>query len=660
CNPQSVTIQACEDASCSTLYTDPVSVTLSPSGWLGGDSFTINGGSATRSLSHTVPGTVTLSVSASNPAITGAGNLCSVSGGAYSTSCDLTFADSGLLVSAPDFLSAKGTSAATVTAVRKSDNAAQCVPAFSNVTKNISFWSAYGVPASGSIAPTLAGTPLSVNPALPTTTALTFNAAGQATLPPLNYTDAGQLALHAQYTGSGDDAGLVLSGNDAFIARPAGLCVNPGGSCGAADHTCSAYQRAGVSFPMTVTAVAWESDSDTNFCSGNTGTPNYSATGLALSSTLVSPAGGQNGVVTPSSYDHSASVGGSNTVNVSESEVGVFRFNVTPPLYLGAALGSLSGTSLVEFSSSPSGRFTPDHYEAVSTVNGTLVNPDCASGNTYTGEDMAWGVAPSVTLSAHNASHGITQNYTGSFISLTAADVSSGMIKPTEDATTDGTDGNRLKLTASPATVFNPGLLVSPSGGVLNYIFSSMDIATYQRNSLAEVAPFSPDLDFIFDNSITDADGIGVDNSLTLTPDASAVSMRFGRLRLEDTYGPETTDLIMPLRTEYFTGTGYQLNNDDSCTDWNNLQATVDSLSLVMPGTGVLSSGSSGSDGIYLLAPTGVLGIPDTGNATVNYNAPSWLEGDYDGDGTFEDPSATATFGVYRGHQRLIYRREVR
>ena len=61
-----------------------------------------------------------------------------------------------------------------------------------------------------------------------------------------------------------------------------------------------------------------------------------------------------------------------------------------------------------------------------------------------------------------------------------------------------------------------------------------------------------------------------------------------------------------------------------------------------------------GKSNIELAAPT-----PNTGSGVVTYDAPVWLEGDYDGNGSFENPSATATFGIYRGHDRVIYWREV-
>ena len=42
----------------------------------------------------------------------------------------------------------------------------------------------------------------------------------------------------------------------------------------------------------------------------------------------------------------------------------------------------------------------------------------------------------------------------------------------------------------------------------------------------------------------------------------------------------------------------------------------------------------------------------------MTYSADSWLQGDYDNDGSFENPQGIATFGIFRGHQRLIFRKE--
>jgi len=40
------------------------------------------------------------------------------------------------------------------------------------------------------------------------------------------------------------------------------------------------------------------------------------------------------------------------------------------------------------------------------------------------------------------------------------------------------------------------------------------------------------------------------------------------------------------------------------------------------------------------------------------WDVPLWLEADFDGDGSLDDPTGLATFGVYRGHDRVIYWQE--
>ncbi|MFT6857444.1 MAG: MSHA biogenesis protein MshQ [Gammaproteobacteria bacterium] len=655
CNPTEVTIQACEDASCSTLYTGSVDVTLSPTGWVGGDTITVTGGSATASLAHTSVGTVTLGVSSSVPAATGSGTQCSIDGGAYSSSCDLTFADSGFLVDVPDFLSARGETA-TISAVKKSDNSLQCTPAFANKTKTVSLWSDYVLPSSGSMAVSVASSAIGTTSGTATTQSLTFDASGQATAA-INYSDAGNMRLQVKYTGSGADSGLVMTGNGEFIARPAGMCVQASGVCSSDYSNCSAFKKAGENFDLTTTAVAWESDGDSNFCSGNAGTPNYSATAISLASSVVSPAGQRDGTVTPTSYDHTAASGGANTVSINESEVGVFNFNVTPPLYQGAALGSLSSTSLVTYSSGPTGRFIPDHFEIAEVTPGRLA-ATCSTGNLYSGETTTWAEAPEYTFTAHNVGHGITTNYTETgYTKLTAANVFSGIIEPTTDGSQDGTDNNKLAVSLTS----NQGSLniAATDSGVMNYVFSALDDVTYQRSAVAEVAPFIPDLDFSFPTTIADSDGVAVSSLVNFSPDTSAISLRFGRIWLEDGYGPETENLILPLRAEYFDGTGYLINILDDCSGWDDANASADTLTALMTSTGTLVGGSSNADGLLLQAPTTVAGTPDTGKAIITLTVPSWLQGDYDNNGFYEDPKGIASFGIWRGHQRVIYRREL-
>ncbi|MEC8443639.1 MAG: DUF6701 domain-containing protein [Pseudomonadota bacterium] len=662
CAPQAVTLQACANSDCSTLYTDPTDVTLTPAGWDNVNPITVNGGTANLSYSRTTTGTVSLGVGISTPVASNP-TLCSIDGGAYGSNCSLTFADAGLVVDVPDFLSHKGTLTATVTAVRKSNNAQECVPAFSNVSKNVRFWSQYTVPGSGSRNLTLGSPPtaVSTNSASPTTVALNFNDSGQATLPLVNYTDAGQKTLYAQYQGSGSDAGLEMNGSDAFTARPAGLCVSTTSSCSSPYSDCAVFAIAGQAFDLTVTPVAWQSDSDANLCD-NLDTPNYSASNLGLSSALIAPAGGVNGTVVPAQYNHPS--GGASVRSLTQSEVGVFAFNVTPPLYFGAALGSLSSTAPVTFTSNDTGRFVPDHFSVAVTDPGVLAGA-CPTGNTYSGETMGWAMAPELTLVANNSNGQPALNYTQSgFQKLSANDVYNAFTWPTEDDSAVGSDGNPLALTGTPGTQFYAGDL-TPTGnaGELSYVFSASDDVTYLRNSVAEVNPYSPQITFTLRSGVSgvlDSDGVGMNSAVPWQTDGSGVTVRYGRMRLEDTYGPETATLNMPLRTEYFQDGDYLLNTDDDCTVWDSSNATVSAPSQAGSSSGTLAGGSSGSDGILLQAPTSVPGGPDTGDATVSYDAPAWLEYDYDGDGSPDDPEATASFGLNRGHERVIYRKEVR
>ena len=660
CNPHNVQVTACADASCSTLYTDPVEVTLSPSGWVGGDTFTVTGGTATRSLSVTTSGTVNIGVTSSSPARAGGSDQCSINGSPYSTDCSLTFADAGLLVSVPDFLSSKGTSA-TISAVRKSDDSLQCVAAFGNTVKPVQLWAGYEEPAAGTLPLMVDGTPVSASSSLPTLLNLSFDANGTVTIPLVDYEDAGRLSLNATYSGSGADLGLNLIGSDSFVVRPAGLCVSTGVQCGPPYTNCGTTKVAGENFKLSITAVAWESDTDTDFCSGNTATPNYSATGLTLSSQVISPVGGQQGVVQPFSYDHVAALNGLKEIDASQSEVGVFRVGVTPPVYLGAALGSTNSLSPVTYFSNSSPRFTPHHFDA-SVVNPGRWQPSAPSGNTYVGEPLFWAEQPVILVSARNSSGAVTRNYTeDGYLKLTSADVLAGMTAPLADRTNLGRGGSPLALSAD--SNFVEGELATAGSGVMQYTFSVLDQLVYARNAQSEVAPYNPDIEIVFDNLVTPmSDGeADLANRLSVLPVGSSVDMRFGRMRLLDSFGPETENLTIPLVIEFYDGASYEVNTVDNDSVWDNGNASVDTLSSIVAGGGTFTGGQSGSGGISLLAPTLVPGVPDTGTATITYDAPSWLEGDFDNDGVFDnDPSATATFGVYRGHERVIFRREVR
>lgn len=671
CNPHAVTIQACADAACSSLYTDSVTTTLSPSGWSGGDTITFSGGSATASLVKTTPGTVAVGVSVAVPPVTGGATQCSISGSGYSAFCNLTYADSGFIVSVPEFISGRGETA-SIQAVKKDDASQQCTPAFSNVTKTLDFWSGYNTPSSGTL-PVYVGSPASAmggSSGTASSTSVSFNASGVASVA-VNYFDAGDVELNVNYTGSGADAGLSMTGNSNFIARPVGMCVRTGGECtnpaGGDYANCGVFTQAGAEFSLNVSAVAWESDSDSDFCTDNAATPNYTSNGgsVQLGVSVVSPSGSGSldGVVhlegAPSSTSY-IQTSNSQDVSVNQTEVGVFNFSVTPPLYFGSALGTVGNTSLATFASKPTGRFTPDHFDIVINDNGSLATiPGCIAGNLYSGQPTTWMVAPEVYISAHSANHDVTQNYTQTgYRKLNAASVFAGISAPTSDTTKEGTDNNLLAVDVNLVE----GTLNNRAGhpGEMTYVFSAADDITYVRSALAEVDPFAPELTFDLLATLEDSDEVKIDLAESFIPSSSGLSVRYGRFWLEDIYGPDVVNLIMPLRTEYFDGSGYVVNPLDDCTTWADTNASIDSISTVLTSSGSLTDGTSGDVGLILEASSVTPGTPDEGDATVTYSAPTWLQGDYDNNGSYENPQGAATFGVNRGHERLIYRKELR
>ena len=194
------------------------------------------------------------------------------------------------------------------------------------------------------------------------------------------------------------DAGLLMSGSDQFVSRPAGLCIRPETSCPAGNSSCPYFRRAGENFSVSLTAQAWESDGDSDLCSGNLTTPNFALSGISLGSTLLAPSGGVSAAMGTASYNHGASSTAQQTVTQSLSEVGVFRLTATPPSYL--------GTTIPSSSSAPVGRITPYDF--------ALTNPSITAGcGSFSYMDQP--MPTRFTVAARNRSGGTTANYREEF-----------------------------------------------------------------------------------------------------------------------------------------------------------------------------------------------------------------------------------------------------
>ena len=142
---------------------------------------------------------------------------------------------------------------------------------------------------------------------------------------------------------------------------------------------------------------------------------------------------------------------------------------------------------------------------------------------------------------------------------------------------------------------------------------------------------------------------------------------------MKNAFGPETKALAMPGYVEYLSNTGYVVNGADNCTSLS-ATATVNSNPAGIVSGGAIDDISlgGGTSDLSYKTPLNkgmanfVFTKPGSGhNGTIDLDvdltAFPWLKYNWDGsaDGTLENhPEASATFGQYRGHDRIIYWRE--
>jgi hypothetical protein len=665
CKPETFTVRACKNASCSELITEPVTATLSPTNsatvnWLGGNVINFSGGQTTVSLRRTEVGSTTIGVSGSIPTTRPLSQtLCRVSSGSLSTAaCTISFADSGLVFDVPDGIANLPQQNITISAVRKDNNSLQCVPEFANVTRNVAFWSDYinpdanGRPVSWPVQ--VNNTNVGLNEANRQAVPLTFNAQGQASFT-VNYADAGQMQLNARYSGTAatDDAGLIMNGADQFIRRPLGLCIVTGGECAGADASCPPFRRAGDNFTLTITGRAWQSGS-TDICS-NPVTPNFQRSAITLNHSLVAPTGGNLGTIGTTSYSHSRNVQAQTQVTQSVSEVGVFRFGSSAFNYLSMTDPVPAATSL------PTGRFYPADFE----LGSNSVTPACSSFS-Y----MAQPFATQFTLTARNVQGVRTQNYNGAFASATA-------VLQAENSNNGTALGGRLGGTVSPVW----------SQGVFTYAAPALSF-----NRANPALPDGPFLQLALAASVVEKDNVAIanqDTNVNTSADCVAAGnctakhfattdIRYGRMALDNAYGPENENLPLVARAEYWNGSAFVTNPQDNCTALSapavvrpdtanpalelkkeapysgsatmtvNAQASATTVQL---GSSVIN----GLSALLLPAPQ------QRGSGNMEQQVAPWLQYNWRSGGSNYDqnPQAEFIFGRYRGNPRQIYWREL-
>ncbi len=419
---------------------------------------------------------------------------------------------------------------------------------------------------------------------------------------------------------------------------------------------------------------------------------------------LASPPGVYDGVITATDC-YGMSAGDCDNLKLTTTWTGVDGISTRQDCIADSFSNTLSGgkygCNFGIASAASFGRFTPHHFALSAPIlaNRSDIGGGSASTFTYMGEPMA----ATFTLTAQNGSNGTTRNY----INATGDPCS---------ATASVRNASLAKLCLADPTVFGFGAMNTVPLALLssrvNPLASSgswpSDLAApFANNGIAGVSvtlaltrlAASPWYDGPYDNLVVgavpaDSDGVtllstALDRDMDGTPGndhqfIGGTKARFGRLYMGNAYGSETLPLRLPMDAQYWNGTTFQTNYDDSLTALasgnfslgnyqKNLQAGETCLRLdggvasPCPATGAtfsrghasltLTRPGAGNNGSVDVCVD--LGPDPTGYACSATGANrSYLQGNSGGAGYNYDPKARATFGLYKRSSEMIYLRE--
>lgn len=448
-----------------------------------------------------------------------------------------------------------------------------------------------------------------------------FTNSGIAAQIVLMYQDAGNVQLHAELDletnvnanndalnltpGAGVGTPLQASSN-VFTVRPFGLDIDfptggeGRGTKGLADASYAlnadgnTFAVAGVGFTTRVRGVQYDAADDLNTDGipdtdselwNNLSTPNFGNDSTAntykvqVNSTTIAPAGGY-GALTNNEFATFSD--GAQAHTMTFDEVGIVDLEASLLLTADdtAANYLLSGVQLTGHVRDV-GRFYPASFElsggailsrAQASMEAMCINP--TSPFTYTGEEFQI----SAMLEAQNAAGVRTRNYVGDGVSTddyAKLDINnlaeSNFFIFEEPAAVDANlSARRVIDGTAPDMTWPDDAAAEASRGIGmlsgNLIFS-------RQSGGSEDGPFA---DLSVGLNTSDSDGAALELGINidgiespLADDVALIateSFRYGRLMIDNTFGPETEDLTIPFRIEYWNGSGWVTNTLDNCT----------------------------------------------------------------------------------------------
>ena len=580
CAPAPVTVTACADAACSSVYTGAAQVTLTP----GGATAQINSvqpptGMVTSSVAQTTAaGSVLLGLT-STPATTGA-LVCRSSVDNSLTNCRMAFVSSALQVSGiPRY--AEDAERIAISALQASaSNPRACVPLFANQNKTLQLRCTYANPDSGTLPARIQnkdGTyiPLAANTgsacsATGAAVQLAFDANGLAT-PNMLYADAGALGLTATYAStSGSDSGLTMTGSGNVIVGPKTFLFSP----------IVTPQRAGLAvlpvapaLGISVSALNAAGAVTRNF--GREATAQTVLLGRSISAPVFT---GYSDPAVAGSLTFSNNNGVGTAGNLSWPEVGTLKFTASITTYLGAAQPALPATG-----SSNDVQYIPHHFKTDIIVAGdtdlpasaTLAAPclsamKCVVGVPPAGVYSYSGQAFGLRVTAQNLANVTTRNFDGRDTTYMAPvqvqgwDAAKGeqLFPPASPSGSRLTDGSSAQttVTAIAPEKFTLGVARAP----LAYRFPG------NSGVAVKVAPT---------HVLLRASGTFAGASASSAPAASgtegALTILSGRLMVPHGYGSELYPLRLAVQAQYWDGAGWVANLADSISSFSKAQVLL-------------------------------------------------------------------------------------
>ena len=573
CSPEKVTVKACADASCGSLYKNGATVVLSPGG---ATAQTGNTGSVDSTVAQYAGGTATLSLT-STPSTTGA-LVCKNSTTGNTTNCQMPFNSSGLQVTA-DPRYAEDAQPVSISAVQASgSNPKACVPLFANQDKTIKLRCSYANPATGTLSARIQGTngtylSLGASNSSACSVAgsdvlLKFNSEGVAA-PNMLYADVGQVGLTATYTStSGTDNGLTMSGSGSVIVAPAKFGFS----------AIASPQRAG----QEVTSVTVTAQNKAGATTPNFGQETIKPA-VALGHGYVAPKfGTQNGNADP---EVSGALGFNNGVLKSSAlawaETGTINITATLSNYLGVQ--KIGTVTPLATGASNDVLFIPHHFQTaldtvIMPVDGfpALCGAQLACPDTGTDPRFVYSRQPfALKVTAQNLQNATTINFDKQDTSLTTQQVlllardakdliSAPPANPAGSKLSDGSAAGTT-LTGVPVSVFSSGV----ARQVLAYQFPGAYSPSTGAATLAAPTGVLLRANFTYSGN----------NLVTSNPSSqgkeAALTVVSGFISVPNSSGSELLPVRLDVQLKYWDGNIWRVNLADSISRFGKAQVVL-------------------------------------------------------------------------------------